>query len=155
MDTIRRKRKEQKERLTKLIRYIRDLEYVNPASKNVIASWKEFLKLSAIEQTQRKQEWEDYYRKVKQSPMYTLFQEQKAAAKEKNWKRVRALAGQAKQMREQGGERTIPMPQHPHPWEFESGWVHVYREVERIVRTLNQQQAVSEPEETADIWSEE
>jgi len=103
----------------------------------MLLAWRQFLKLPYIEQKRRKDEWEEYYNKVRQTNAYLIFLKQRDAGAANDHATVRELANVAKAMRLDGSNTEVPMPRHIDPYEFESGTiVKTYKDIERAIKEL-------------------
>lgn len=81
--------------------------------------------------------WNTYYEDVKYSPIYLIVQEQRLAAAKGDWARVRDLAQQAQEMREDGSLITLPVPEFTDPSEFSQGSViSAYKKLLRQIEEM-------------------
>lgn len=81
-----------------------------------IEDWKQLITLPVEVQIKRKEVWDKYFEEVRSgSPSYALYQEQHQAFLAKDWKKVKSLSQQAREIRENGDVETIKKPSFPDP----------------------------------------
>lgn len=109
--------------------------------------WQKWILLSPDEKQKIRAEWDQYYKDVQETPIYLLFQEQRAASRKGDIKRVKDLADQARQMRENGDINTLPKPKSIDPFEFEhSAFVVSYHRIKNKIAELQQWEEEVPPE---------
>lgn len=104
---------------------------------NFIHAWKKFLGLPVQEQLAIRNEWNQYYLKVRGTIAYEIFQEQKKALSEGNIKRVKELADDARQMLIDN-DFELKKPISIDPFEFDFGYkVKRYKWIEAKILELS------------------
>ena len=123
-------------------------------SKKVLEAWFRWNRLSHDEQVKILNEWTKYYEEVKETPMYALFQEQRKAAKENNWGRVRELADQAREMRKNGDDITLTKPTSIDPWDFNHNMdIKAYNELDEKLKKLTHYSDVKQDADLKEVFS--
>lgn len=124
----------------------------NAESRTILAEWRKFNKLPSYKQQQMRDEWNKYFEDVSFSPIYQLVQAQKEAMRDGNWARVKDLADQSKQMREDGALNTVTKPQGIDPMEFDrSSTMKAYWDCENVIKELS---FMEEEAEDRNVWNE-
>lgn len=67
-----------------------------------VKAYRDFKRLPIEQQGRLRGEWDAYYRAVKETPFYALLQQQIAAARKRDWKKLAELADEVKKMAEAG-----------------------------------------------------
>lgn len=151
-------KKEQENKLAKLIKFKKEIEFNNNVNRNhpesviLIKNWKEFIKLHPKVQDNVRMQWKNYYNSVYESPIYALYSEQRIAARKNDWGRVKELADQARQMRENGHHISLTKPIGIDPWEYDYGWVKAYKDVEQAIQELNEDMNIESELEAREVW---
>lgn len=124
----------------------------NEESKKMISDWKKFCKMSIAEQNKIRAEWEQYYKDVQETPIYMLFKAMGEANNRKDYGEVKALALEAKKMREDNIHAVLDKPLFTDPWEFYRGWVKAYENYEQLIIELNEESDMPELQEAANVF---
>lgn len=102
----------------------------------MVKKWKEFLRLPYSQQQKIRQEWDQYFKDVRDTIAYARFQDQKQAFKEGDFKRVKELAEEARQQMIDN-DYQLKMPDGIDPWEFDfNGDIKRYKWLEGKIREL-------------------
>lgn len=140
MYSVKMTRKEKEDKMFRLTQRKAILE--NDPNKTgsgvLIAYMKNFSKLPYPEQMLRRQEWDEYYQKVRsESISYQIFKQQCEAAKKNDWKKVKELSEEIRQMRANGDLVLMSTPKHIDPFEIDNGtFCREYRFIEKEIYIL-------------------
>lgn len=136
-----RTKKERKQYYERLLARRSNIEFNNDGKEEkasiAIAGWKTFYSLSEGEQKRRRVEWDAYYARVRQSVSALMYKEMHGAISLGNWEEFRSLADQARRMKEDGTNITLPMPKHADPYAIDNdASVREYLSLEREIKEL-------------------
>lgn len=126
----------------------------NNGSRKVLDAWFKWNRLSHDEQIKILNDWNKYYKEVEETPMYALFQEQRRAASENNWGRVRELADQVREMRKNKDDITLTKPTSIDPWDFNHDMnIKAYNEIEEKIKELTHYTDVKKDTDLEKVFS--
>lgn len=149
--------KQKEDLLLKLVRKLREIEFdpqgKHPESKKQMTAYKIFMSLPIEQKVSIRQQWTRYYELVKESPIYSLFQEQRIAAKNNDWYRVKELAQDVRLMRENNDIVTIKKPTSIDPWEFDWGWVKDFHTIEKRIKEIKEDLNAPDLAEQNEVWN--
>lgn len=146
-----------KEKLDKLIKAKNHLEEGkspegSKESATAISEWRSYWKLPQAQRSKIINDWDNYYKEMKETPMYALFIEQREAAHKGIWSRVKELAEQAKEMQLDGAHITIQKPFFTDPWEFSHGYVKTFLDLEKRILELSDELNLDSVKEAQGAW---
>lgn len=86
--------------------------------QKLVKQFMEYIKLPRTEQVRIWNKWEQYYKDVRKTVIYAMYQEMKSAFKKGDIKRVKELQAEIKQMRLDKVYPELPKPYHIEPQEL-------------------------------------
>lgn len=122
----------------------------------VIIAWHKYQALTVLEQQVIEKRWEQYYRDVQETPIYLLYQAQRRALAQGQTSQVKALAEEARLLRESGNNVVLQQPSSVDPAEFFMGiWVRGYRNIIDGIKKLETELYGQKGEEIKEIFQGE
>jgi len=108
----------------------------NIGTRKELEAWFTWNRLSIEEQRKILNAWSKYYEDIKQTPSYLIFQEQRAVSMHGDWARVKELAQDARNIRE-NKDYVLKKPTSIDPWEFRhSETIKAYERLQIVIKEL-------------------
>lgn len=148
--------KSQRESLYAKLKNQREYLLTDPdkhGSREMLEKWFKWNRLTHDEQLKILADWDKYYADVKETPSYLIFQEQREAASKGNWLRVKDLAIDAKQIKD-NKDYILKKPTSIDPWDFNQNQdIKAYLEIENKMKELTNYSEVTQDRDLSEVFS--
>jgi len=124
----------------------------NWGTRITLEAWFKWNDLSHNDQVKILNDWDKYYEDVKQTPSYMIFQEMRKASRKGNITRVKELANDAKQIRE-NKDYILKKPTSIDPWEFRNNEaIKAYEQLQEVIKELTNYPDNFQDEDLGDVF---
>lgn len=125
----------------------------NLGSRKILEKWFAWNKLSHDKQLKILADWDKYYKEIKETPSYLIFQAQRKAASQGNWVRVKELAKDAAEIKK-NKDYVLQKPTSIDPWDFNQDQdIKGYIEIEEKMKELTNYSSSTIDKELSDVFS--